>query len=52
MARNGWLAGAIGELIDVGTGRGIGLAFLLLGIGNGMVALLMSQFAMAQPVKL
>jgi MFS transporter, DHA3 family, macrolide efflux protein len=52
MARNGWLAGSIGALIGVGTGRGIGLAFLLLGIGNGVVALIMSRSATSQPVEL
>ncbi|MBE9042227.1 MFS transporter, partial [Oscillatoriales cyanobacterium LEGE 11467] len=40
MADNGLLAGSIGRIIGTGTGRGISLLFLVLGISTIVVAIL------------
>jgi|GEM_PF-4026728 len=32
MSANGFLAGSMGKIIGIGTGRGIGLMFILMGL--------------------
>ncbi len=43
MSKGGLLEGSVGKLIGVGPGRGIGLIFVIMGIGISLVALIASR---------
>ena len=45
MTVNGPLAGSIGQLIGTGTGRGIGLMFIILGILTMLMTIIAYQYA-------
>ncbi|WP_202804253.1 hypothetical protein [Pleurocapsa sp. PCC 7319] len=45
MSVDGFLAGSIGRVIGTGTGRGIGLMFMVMGIFTMLTTIIASQYA-------